>query len=64
MEDHAEADLAAVASVEARAAADLAAVALAADTEADFTVAFTEDLDPADLIITFSFFSVADFSKL
>ena len=49
MEDHAEADLAAVASVEARAAADLAAVALAADTEADFTVAFTE---ASDIVLT------------
>lgn len=45
MEDHAEADLAAVASEEARAAADLAE----ADTEADFTVAFTE---ASDLAIT------------
>ena len=52
MEDHAEADLAAVASVEARAAADLAAVALAADTEADFTVAFTEASDLAITDIT------------
>lgn len=52
MEDHAEADLAAVASVEARAAVDLAAVALAADTEADFTVAFTEASDIALTDIT------------
>ena len=48
MEDHAEADLAAVASVEARAAADLAAV----DTEADFTVDFTEASDLAITDIT------------
>ena len=45
MEDHAEADLAAVASEEALAEADLAAV----DTEADFTVAFT---GASDLAIT------------
>ena len=58
MEDHAEADLAAVASVEARAAADLAAVALEADTEADFTVAFTE---ASDIVLTDIFTVVADF---
>lgn len=58
MEDHAEADLAAVASVEARAAAALAAVALAADTEADFTVAFTE---ASDIALTDIFTVVADF---
>ena len=59
MEDHAEADLAAVASVEARAAADLAAVALAADTEADFTVAFTE---ASDIVLTDITTVVADSS--
>ena len=48
MEDHAEADLAAVASEEARAAVALAAV----DTEADFTVAFTEASDLAITDIT------------
>ena len=48
MEDHAEAALAAVASEEARTAADLAAV----DTEADFTVAFTEASDLAITDIT------------
>ena len=48
MEDHAEADLAAVASEEARAAADLAE----ADIEADFTVAFTEASDLAITDIT------------
>ena len=58
MEDHAEADLAAVASVEARAAADLAAVALAADTEADFTVAFTE---ASDIVLTDITTVAADF---
>lgn len=61
MEDHAEADLAAVASVEARAAADLAAVALAADTEADFTVAFTE---ASDIVLTDITTVVADSSAL
>ena len=54
MEDHAEADLAAVASVEARAAADLAA----ADTEADFTVAFTE---ASDIVLTDITTVAADF---
>ena len=44
MDDLEEADL-----EEARAAADLAAVALAADTEADFTVAFTE---ASDIVLT------------
>ena len=58
MEDHAEADLAAAASVEARAAADLAAVALAADTEADFTVAFTE---ASDIVLTDITTVAADF---
>lgn len=58
MEDHAEADLAAVASEEARAAADLAAVALAADTEADFTVAFTE---ASDIVLTDITTVAADF---
>ena len=48
MEDHAAADLAAVASEEALAAADLAAADSAeADTEADFTVAFTDASDLA-----------------
>ena len=54
MEDHAEADLAAVASEEALAEADLAAV----DTEADFTVAFTE---ASDIVLTDITTVAADF---
>lgn len=57
MEDHAAADLAAVASEEALAAADLAAV----DTEADFTVAFTE---ASDLAVTDVTTVVADYLTL
>ena len=51
MEDHAEADLAAVASVEARVAVDLAEAASEEDAEADFTVAFTaaSDIAHADI---------------